>query len=158
MLALHADGWMCASGAARGGSCSFLCEAAAAAAARMEGSRKRIRNLEPARPLRRLNISQEPHRDDMADPLEKTAEKPENAFSVEQIYEILSLHPQNPAPAKTERISYSRDFLIKLASSPMAKKKPDFLPNHPVVLEKARDQDVHKLFVNNFNNKLDMIA
>uniref|UniRef100_A0AAR2ISU7 Uncharacterized protein n=1 Tax=Pygocentrus nattereri TaxID=42514 RepID=A0AAR2ISU7_PYGNA len=36
-----------------------------------------------------------------------------------------------------ERISYSRDFLIKLASSPMAKKKPDFLPNHPVVLEKA---------------------
>ncbi|KAL7886418.1 hypothetical protein AOLI_G00041390 [Acnodon oligacanthus] len=124
----------------------------------MEGSRKRIRNLEPARPLRRLNISQEPHRGDMADPLEKTAEKPENTISVEQIYEILSLHPQSPAPTKTERISYSRDFLIKLASSPMAKKKPDFLPKHPVVLEKARDQDVRKLFVNNFNNKLDMIA
>lgn len=36
-----------------------------------------------------------------------------------------------------ERISYSRDFLIKLANSPMAKKKPDFLPDHPVVLVKG---------------------
>ncbi|XP_035386417.1 uncharacterized protein C8orf88-like isoform X2 [Electrophorus electricus] len=74
-------------------------------------SRRRIRNLQPARPLRRLNINQ-------------------------------------------ERISYSRDLLIRLASSPMAKKKPDFLPDHPVVLEKPRHQDV---FLNNFNNNLDMI-
>ncbi|KPP77982.1 hypothetical protein Z043_102557, partial [Scleropages formosus] len=38
--------------------------------------------------------------------------------------------------ADLERISYSREFLIKLASSPIAKRKPDFLPDHPVVLEK----------------------
>lgn len=34
-----------------------------------------------------------------------------------------------------ERICYTRDFLIKMANCPMAKKKPEFLPDHPIVLE-----------------------
>ncbi|XP_072536760.1 uncharacterized protein C8orf88 homolog isoform X2 [Salminus brasiliensis] len=123
---------------------------------RMEVSRRRVRNLEPARPLRRLNISQEPQTEAEAEPCEKAADKPVNTVTVEQFYEILNLHSQSQAPPRTERISYSRDFLIKLASSPMAKKKPDFLPEHPVVLEKARDQDVHTLFVNNFSSTLDL--
>ncbi|KAG9276063.1 hypothetical protein AMEX_G8320 [Astyanax mexicanus] len=135
----------------------------------MEVSRRRVRNLEPARPLRRLNVNEdgldlpalhehfEPEMDEAAEPYKNSGGKNSvNTVTVEQFYEILNLHNQSQAPAKTERISYSRDFLIKLASSPMAKKKPDFLPEHPVVLEKARDQDVHKLFVNNFSNKLDL--
>lgn len=35
------------------------------------------------------------------------------------------------------RISYTRDFLIGLASCPEARKKPEFLPEHPIVLTKA---------------------
>ncbi|XP_066540012.1 uncharacterized protein C8orf88 homolog [Hoplias malabaricus] len=121
----------------------------------MEVSRRRIRNLEPARPLRRLT---EPQRDEMAESFEKAVDKSVSQIRVEQFYKILSEN-QIQAPAKRERISYSREFLIRLASSPMAKKKPDFLPDHPVILEKDRHQDVHMLFLDNINNnKLDMIA
>uniref|UniRef100_A0A668ULQ7 Uncharacterized protein n=1 Tax=Oreochromis aureus TaxID=47969 RepID=A0A668ULQ7_OREAU len=35
------------------------------------------------------------------------------------------------------RISYTRDFLIGLASCPEARKKPEFLPDHPIVLSEA---------------------
>ncbi|KFP28212.1 hypothetical protein N325_12666, partial [Colius striatus] len=35
-----------------------------------------------------------------------------------------------------ERIKYSRDFLLKLSSVSLSKKKPAFLPDHPIVLEK----------------------
>ncbi|XP_069478442.1 uncharacterized protein C8orf88 homolog isoform X3 [Ambystoma mexicanum] len=35
----------------------------------------------------------------------------------------------------TERITYSRDFLMKLSSLSISKKKPEFLPDHPVVLQ-----------------------
>ncbi|XP_038248530.1 uncharacterized protein C8orf88 homolog isoform X2 [Dermochelys coriacea] len=37
---------------------------------------------------------------------------------------------------KKERIKYSRDFLLKLSSVSLSQKKPEFLPDHPVVLEK----------------------
>uniref|UniRef100_A0A4W5RZE8 Uncharacterized protein n=1 Tax=Hucho hucho TaxID=62062 RepID=A0A4W5RZE8_9TELE len=66
-----------------------------------------------------------------------------NSIGVERFFEILHLqtHPQKDStPTKSKlsmRISYTRDFLIQLASSPIAKRKPDFLPEHPVVLEKA---------------------
>ncbi|XP_035386415.1 uncharacterized protein C8orf88-like [Electrophorus electricus] len=117
-------------------------------------SRRRIRNLQPARPLRRLNINQEKHREVVAERSDKTTDTPTNTISEKQFYEILKPQSQCQSLAKTERISYSRDLLIRLASSPMAKKKPDFLPDHPVDLEKPRHQDV---FLNNFNNNLDMI-
>ncbi|XP_035386997.1 uncharacterized protein C8orf88-like isoform X1 [Electrophorus electricus] len=116
-------------------------------------SRRRIRNLQPARPLRRLNINQEKHREVVAERSDKTTDTPTNTISEKQFYEILKPQSQCQSLAKTERISYSRDLLIRLASSPMAKKKPDFLPDHPVVLEKPRHQDV---FLNNFNNNLDI--
>ena len=35
------------------------------------------------------------------------------------------------------RISYTRDFLIGLANCPEAKKKPEYLPEHPIVLCEA---------------------
>uniref|UniRef100_A0A8C8ASZ5 Chromosome 8 open reading frame 88 n=1 Tax=Otus sunia TaxID=257818 RepID=A0A8C8ASZ5_9STRI len=33
-------------------------------------------------------------------------------------------------------IKYSRDFLLKLSSVSLSQKKPEFLPDHPIVLEK----------------------
>uniref|UniRef100_A0A3B4AF12 Uncharacterized protein n=1 Tax=Periophthalmus magnuspinnatus TaxID=409849 RepID=A0A3B4AF12_9GOBI len=36
-----------------------------------------------------------------------------------------------------ERITYSRDFLISLASCPESRKRPEFLPKHPIVLSNA---------------------
>ncbi|KAM9310013.1 uncharacterized protein C8orf88 homolog [Pholidichthys leucotaenia] len=44
-----------------------------------------------------------------------------------------------------EKISYTRDFLISLAHCPAAKKKPEFLPDHPIVLTVARDPGNLKL-------------
>ncbi|KFO91424.1 hypothetical protein N320_12985, partial [Buceros rhinoceros silvestris] len=35
-----------------------------------------------------------------------------------------------------ERIKYSRDFLLKLSSVSVSQKKPEFLPDDPIVLEK----------------------
>ncbi|XP_017686063.1 uncharacterized protein C8orf88 homolog [Pipra filicauda] len=43
---------------------------------------------------------------------------------------------QHESGAKKERIQYSRDFLLKLSSVSLSQKKPEFLPDHPVVLEK----------------------
>uniref|UniRef100_A0A8C4VGI7 Chromosome 8 open reading frame 88 n=1 Tax=Gopherus evgoodei TaxID=1825980 RepID=A0A8C4VGI7_9SAUR len=34
------------------------------------------------------------------------------------------------------QIKYSRDFLLKLSSVSLSQKKPEFLPDHPIVLEK----------------------
>ncbi|XP_071771940.1 uncharacterized protein C8orf88 homolog [Centroberyx gerrardi] len=104
----------------------------------MEVSRRRIlqKHLEPARPLRRCNhIDQEPKRnaETCAQALME-AENQETTIDVEQFYKIVHLHKQ-----KEGRISYTRDFLIELASSPVAKRKPEYLPEHPIVLEKARD-------------------
>ncbi|XP_030639123.1 uncharacterized protein C8orf88 homolog [Chanos chanos] len=107
----------------------------------MEVSRRRVRHLEPARPLRRLNINQG---------------KSINKIGVEQFYEILQLHCQSQPPAKRERILYSREFLLSMATSPMAKRKPDFLPEHPVVLEKARSFDAQMMAVNRCHGKWDV--
>ncbi|XP_078541718.1 uncharacterized protein C8orf88 homolog isoform X3 [Lissotriton helveticus] len=38
-------------------------------------------------------------------------------------------------PDSKERITYSRDFLMKLSSLSISRKKPDFLPDHPIVLQ-----------------------
>ncbi|POI25245.1 hypothetical protein CIB84_011004, partial [Bambusicola thoracicus] len=35
-----------------------------------------------------------------------------------------------------ERIKYSRDFLLELSSVSLSQKRPEFLPDHPIVLEK----------------------
>ncbi|KAM6444367.1 uncharacterized protein C8orf88 homolog [Rhynochetos jubatus] len=50
---------------------------------------------------------------------------------------VMTCEPkQHESEAKKERIRYSRDFLLKLASVSLSQKKPEFLPDHPVVLEK----------------------
>uniref|UniRef100_A0A667ZXQ0 Uncharacterized protein n=2 Tax=Myripristis murdjan TaxID=586833 RepID=A0A667ZXQ0_9TELE len=107
----------------------------------MEVSRRRVlqKHLEPARPLRRSNhIDQEPnrHADTCAQELMEI-ENQERNIGVEEFCKIVHLHMQ-----KEGRISYTRDVLIQLASSPVAKQKPEFLPEHPIVLSKARDPEL----------------
>ncbi|KAJ8290729.1 hypothetical protein GJAV_G00016800 [Gymnothorax javanicus] len=117
----------------------------------MEVSRRRFisKHLQPARPLRRLNIDPDLRRfvEIETYACSNTDDKPINKIGVDQLYEINRLHRQNYQKPKKERISYSREFLIKLASSPIAKRRPDFLPEHPVVLEKPRDDDVSRLYL-----------
>ncbi|EOB01866.1 hypothetical protein Anapl_12110, partial [Anas platyrhynchos] len=43
---------------------------------------------------------------------------------------------QHELETKKERIKYSRDFLLELSSVSLSQKKPEFLPDHPIVLEK----------------------
>ncbi|CAM9286287.1 unnamed protein product [Bubo scandiacus] len=43
---------------------------------------------------------------------------------------------EHESEGKKERIKYSRDFLLKLSSVSLSQKKPEFLPDHPIVLEK----------------------
>ncbi|TMS11379.1 Uncharacterized protein E3U43_020372 [Larimichthys crocea] len=104
----------------------------------MEVSRRRIlqKHLEPARPLRRcLHVDIEPNIN-AATCMRALMEEmdQETNVGIEQFYKIVNLHKQ-----KNGRISYSRDFLIGLANCPEARKKPEFLPEHPIVLTEARD-------------------
>ncbi|XP_074753742.1 uncharacterized protein C8orf88 homolog [Athene noctua] len=50
---------------------------------------------------------------------------------------MMSCQPkEHESEGKKERIKYSRDFLLKLSSVSLSQKKPEFLPDHPIVLEK----------------------
>ncbi|KAM7236378.1 hypothetical protein CapIbe_012050 [Capra ibex] len=51
---------------------------------------------------------------------------------------------QHHSPVKKERIKYSRDFLLKLSSVSICRKKPDFLPDHPIVLQKPENNQSFK--------------
>ncbi|XP_054841870.1 uncharacterized protein C8orf88 homolog [Eublepharis macularius] len=51
---------------------------------------------------------------------------------------VSCLSEQRKPEVPKERITYSRDFLLKLSVVSLAQKKPEFLPDHPVVLEKAK--------------------
>ncbi|KAM3613928.1 uncharacterized protein V6R79_007165 [Siganus canaliculatus] len=104
----------------------------------MEVSRRRIlqKHLEPARPLRRslhLVIDTNMNAPTCAQALMDEVDQETNV-DIEQFYTIVNLHKQ-----KKGRISYTRDFLISLANCPESKKKPEFLPEHPIVLTEARD-------------------
>ncbi|XP_047454208.1 uncharacterized protein C8orf88 homolog isoform X1 [Mugil cephalus] len=113
----------------------------------MEVSRRRIfqKHLEPARPLRRcIHDDIEPQINVAARAQTLAAQEPQRCFNnfpdsktnigIEQFFKIVNLHEQ-----KKGRISYTRDFLISLAGCPEAKKKPEFLPDYPITLTKARD-------------------
>uniref|UniRef100_A0A5F9DEZ2 Uncharacterized protein n=1 Tax=Oryctolagus cuniculus TaxID=9986 RepID=A0A5F9DEZ2_RABIT len=56
----------------------------------------------------------------------------------------LSEQQQHQSPVKKERIKYSRDFLLKLSSVSICRKKPDFLPDHPIVLKKPENNQSFK--------------
>lgn len=125
---------------------------------RMEVSRRRIlqKHLEPARPLRRcIHVDIEPQISaaTCAQTLMEVMDQETNV-DIEQFYKIINLHKQ-----KEGRISYTRDFLIGLASCPEARKKPEFLPEHPIVLTKARDPEHLRFHETMWNGeKGDMLA
>ncbi|XP_028327121.1 uncharacterized protein C8orf88 homolog [Gouania willdenowi] len=103
----------------------------------MEVSRRRIfqRHLEPARPLRRdIQVDFEPQK------IAATKLMNQESVSTWQRSTVMDqfFKKENPHKPVKDRISYSRDFLIHLASSPEAQKKPRYLPDHPVVLSVAR--------------------
>ncbi|XP_075965238.1 uncharacterized protein C8orf88 homolog [Anarhichas minor] len=104
----------------------------------MEVSRRRIfqKHLEPARPLRRcipFGIEPKINAATCAQALIEE-EYRETTIGIEEFYKIVNLYKQ-----KKGSISYTRDFLIGLANCPEARKKPEFLPDHPIVLMAARD-------------------
>uniref|UniRef100_A0A3Q2QSR5 Uncharacterized protein n=1 Tax=Fundulus heteroclitus TaxID=8078 RepID=A0A3Q2QSR5_FUNHE len=88
---------------------------------RMEVSRRRVllRHLEPARPLRRCVHS------DVG-----------NAHFYFTTY-LVQIEDTCILDLgflfSVERISYTREVLIGLASCPEAKKRPEYLPDHPIV-------------------------
>ncbi|XP_062986996.1 uncharacterized protein C8orf88 homolog [Elgaria multicarinata webbii] len=55
---------------------------------------------------------------------------------------VPNLSEQHKPEVRKERITYSRDFLLKLSRVSLAKKKPEFLPDHPVVLEKPKNYNL----------------
>ncbi|XP_041799016.1 uncharacterized protein C8orf88 homolog isoform X2 [Chelmon rostratus] len=104
----------------------------------MEISKRRIlpKHLVPARPLRRcrhVDIESSMTAATCAPTVMEEMDEETN-IDIEQFCKIVNLHKQ-----KEGRISYTRDFLIGLASCPEARKRPEFLPDHPVTLTKARD-------------------
>ncbi|XP_078541717.1 uncharacterized protein C8orf88 homolog isoform X2 [Lissotriton helveticus] len=54
-----------------------------------------------------------------------------NTLVTANIWSGENTHSEN----SNERITYSRDFLMKLSSLSISRKKPDFLPDHPIVLQ-----------------------
>uniref|UniRef100_A0A3Q4H9B4 Uncharacterized protein n=1 Tax=Neolamprologus brichardi TaxID=32507 RepID=A0A3Q4H9B4_NEOBR len=97
----------------------------------MEVSRRRIlqKHLEPARPLRRCIPAD----------IGKSSVRNLNFFS-EVVFNVSQCRSVGESQCITNmfyRISYTRDFLIGLASCPEARKKPEFLPEHPIVLSEA---------------------
>ncbi|XP_038203661.1 uncharacterized protein C8orf88 homolog isoform X2 [Arvicola amphibius] len=56
----------------------------------------------------------------------------------------LNEQQQHQSPVKKERIKYSRDFLLKLSSVSICRKKPDFLPDHPIVLQNPENNQSFK--------------
>ncbi|XP_037310271.1 uncharacterized protein C8orf88 homolog [Pungitius pungitius] len=122
----------------------------------MEVSRRRLfqKHLEPARPLRRcIPFAIEPkiHVATCAQAL--TEETQETTIGIDEFYKIVNLHKQ-----KKGRISYTRDFLIGLANCPEAQKKPEFLPNHPIVLTAARDLGHLRLHETRWNGENEDMA
>ncbi|XP_014326341.1 uncharacterized protein C8orf88 homolog [Xiphophorus maculatus] len=114
----------------------------------MEVSSRRVllRHLEPARPLRRcVHVNVEPQINAAAG--EQPLMEQESTVGIEQFLKIFNLHKQK----KVERISYTRDFLIGLAGCPEAKKRPEYLPDHPIVLPEARDPGQQELGVTQWN-------
>ncbi|XP_024123420.1 uncharacterized protein C8orf88 isoform X3 [Oryzias melastigma] len=101
----------------------------------MEVSRRRMihKHLQPTRPLRRCSYG-DCDLQITAAACDQGQFIQETKVDVEQLYSNVSLHEQ-----KKGRISYSREFLMGLASCPEAKIKPPFLPENPIVLSQARD-------------------
>uniref|UniRef100_A0A8C4XUX3 Chromosome 8 open reading frame 88 n=1 Tax=Falco tinnunculus TaxID=100819 RepID=A0A8C4XUX3_FALTI len=105
------------------------------------------KSLQPARPVRHLpskqasaiafNIQTElPSNTEAC--LQSKVDRLSDMTEVKILTQTVMPHQpnQHESEAKKERIKYSRDFLLKLSSVSLSLKKPKFLPDHPIVLEK----------------------
>ncbi|XP_041104745.1 uncharacterized protein C8orf88 homolog isoform X2 [Polyodon spathula] len=107
----------------------------------MEVSKRRIhKSLQPARPLRRLNIDPESTRINPEVLKLKDCSHSEDSSVIGIRLDSFCRHPsphiKHNTDRKKERITYSREFLMQISRLPIAKKKPEFLPDHPVVLDR----------------------
>ncbi|XP_051466796.1 uncharacterized protein C8orf88 homolog [Apus apus] len=103
------------------------------------------KSLQPARPVHHLSSKQAtvvPFQTELPRSTEVCLESKVDWLSEKTEAKILTqtMMPcqpnQHESKAKKERIKYSRDFLLKLSSVSLSQKKPESLPDHPVVLEK----------------------
>ncbi|XP_024917486.1 uncharacterized protein C8orf88 homolog [Cynoglossus semilaevis] len=105
---------------------------------KMEVSRRRVlqKHLEPARPLRRVPHFETEPKTNAATCAQAVEDQliSQTTIGFEQLIKIFNLHKE-----KKGRISYSRDFLVSLATCPQSRKRPEFLPEHPIVLPQARE-------------------
>uniref|UniRef100_A0A8B9CHK7 Chromosome 8 open reading frame 88 n=1 Tax=Anser brachyrhynchus TaxID=132585 RepID=A0A8B9CHK7_9AVES len=114
----------------------------------LKGAKRFVgKSLQPARPVRHL-----PSKQASTITFEFQTELPSNSqvclqSKVDWLSEMteMKILTQNTMPrqpnqheleTKKERIKYSRDFLLELSSVSLSQKKPEFLPDHPIVLEK----------------------
>nr|XP_013027821.2 uncharacterized protein C8orf88 homolog [Anser cygnoides]XP_047931207.1 uncharacterized protein C8orf88 homolog [Anser cygnoides]XP_047931208.1 uncharacterized protein C8orf88 homolog [Anser cygnoides]XP_047931210.1 uncharacterized protein C8orf88 homolog [Anser cygnoides]XP_047931211.1 uncharacterized protein C8orf88 homolog [Anser cygnoides] len=119
----------------------------------LKGAKRFVgKSLQPARPVRHL-----PSKQASTITFEFQTELPSNSqvclqSKVDWLSEMteMKILTQNTMPrqpnqheleTKKERIKYSRDFLLELSSVSLSQKKPEFLPDHPIVLEKPENSN-----------------
>uniref|UniRef100_A0A3B3H3P0 Uncharacterized protein n=1 Tax=Oryzias latipes TaxID=8090 RepID=A0A3B3H3P0_ORYLA len=95
---------------------------------RMEVARRRMiqKHLQPTRPLRRCTYNSK-----------HTAVKSESIISYCRTFYFCLTGICVLMSVFIAKISYSREFLMGLASCPEAKIKPLFLPDNPIILSEA---------------------
>ncbi|XP_010137165.1 PREDICTED: uncharacterized protein C8orf88 homolog, partial [Buceros rhinoceros silvestris] len=105
------------------------------------------KSLQPARPVRHLSSKQasaialnfEPELPSNPEiRLPRKIDRLSDMTEVKMVTQtMIACQPkQRESEEKKERIKYSRDFLLKLSSVSVSQKKPEFLPDDPIVLEK----------------------
>ncbi|XP_028919493.1 uncharacterized protein C8orf88 homolog isoform X2 [Ornithorhynchus anatinus] len=99
------------------------------------------KTLQPARPLRHPSSSQEStfnfNYQNEYPPSTQVLQSGVNMCKTNWVQTFppdLNNPQPSQTPVKKERIKYSRDFLLKFANTSICQKKPDFLPDHPVIL------------------------
>ncbi|XP_042317544.1 uncharacterized protein C8orf88 homolog isoform X2 [Sceloporus undulatus] len=115
----------------------------------METKRLIGKSLQPARPVRHLIPHVSPTTFNFqskftcstsgCSPVEISSMCKSNGLLVLNESLIPSVSEQHKPEVTKERITYSRDYLLKLSEVSLAQKKPEFLPDHPVVLEKPKN-------------------
>ncbi|XP_067323470.1 uncharacterized protein C8orf88 homolog isoform X1 [Anolis sagrei] len=112
----------------------------------METKRMIGKPLQPARPVRHLTPYVSPTNFSFQAKISCSTpvHSPNEIGSICKSNQLLVLNEsliphvseQHKPEVTKERITYSRDYLLKLSEVSLAQKKPEFLPDHPIVLEK----------------------
>ncbi|XP_054241244.1 uncharacterized protein C8orf88 homolog, partial [Indicator indicator] len=108
------------------------------------------KSLQPARPVHHLPSKQAialdfptelPSSTEVC--LPSKADRSSETTEVKNLTEtMMACQPnQHESEEKKGRIKYSRDFLLKLSSASLSQKKPEFLSDHPIILEKPEKRN-----------------